>query len=626
MKTYTTTVGGEDVNVYVGPGFGPMPPVGILGLDVESTYLTDRGQFDPEFRIRTVQFATESEAWVFDLHDVEQFERARAILSDPSYSFCSHTNMDVLSTWVAFILDISERNVDTRALAIMADPDKDNDRDLKTLAGLYGMPELQQDDESLYEWMRARWVDAGGRKNAAKADIERDGWNALASLPVDELPDRFFIYAGKDAIVCRRLLPKLIPATQAPAELLRIEQWLAARCNRIQMRGLRVDENELNSLLAYARAQTGDAERIAKGITGVTLRSPKLQDWLADHGVEWADWPGAMTPAGKPSLAKENVKLIGDFPLDADGRTVFDALLQFRASLDLLNKCEGIAARIVDGRIHPLLNPVGATTTARMSSSGPNLQNMSKTDRRMRGMFLPDPGHELWTIDFDQVELRVVAGLAREDKMIDTILAGGDLHQLTVDLLAEMGVEITRQVGKMANFLIVYGGGPKALAEQANIPLDVAASVVYGMREKYPAINALTIYMSGKRDEVRTISNRRLPVTVNRKTGDIRSYANVNYLVQSSARDLLVDAWYRFEHDFGHDGIVWWPVHDELVLQVPADDPDRVGDIIADAERAMTFDFMGVPITASAVRLVDEQGVSRWMPGDVAEKIAKGKS
>ena len=625
METYTTTVGGQDVLVHVGPDFGPMPAPGVLGLDVESTYLTDRAQFDPAFKVRTVQFATEQEAWVLDVTDPAQRATAAGILTDTAFSFCSHTNMDVLSVLAEFGIDIADRNIDTRALAIMADPDKDNDRDLKTLGTLYGMDELRQDDESLYAWMQARWVDAGGRKNAAKAHIEQVGWDALASLPVDELPDRFFIYAGKDAIVCRRLLPLLIPATQAPAELLRIEQWLAATCNRIQARGLRVDENELNSLLPYARAETGDAERVAKEITGgITLRSPKLQGWFGEHGVEWDDWTGALTPKGTPSLAKENVKLIGDFPLDEQGRAVFDALIKFRRSLDLLNKCEGISARIVDGRIHPLLNPVGATTTARMSSSGPNLQNMSKTDRRMRGMFLPDPGHELWTIDFDQVELRVVAGLAREEKMIETILAGGDLHQLTVDELAAMGVTISRQVGKMANFLIVYGGGPKALAEQAGIPLDIAAEVVYGIRERYPAINALTIYMSGMKDEVRTISGRRLPVTVNRKTGDVRSYANVNYLVQSSARELLVDAWHRFAVDFGHDGVVWWPVHDELVLQVPTG--EQAAQIIADAERAMTLDFMGVPITASAVRLVDEQGVSRWMPGDVAEKIAKGKS
>jgi DNA polymerase-1 len=616
MTTYTTAVGGDAVHVYAGDDdeitIGGPPPVGVLGLDVESTYLTDRAQFDPEFRVRTVQFATDREAWVYDINDPAQRATARAILMNPAYSFASHTNMDVLSVFVTFGIDISDRNIDTRALAIMADPDKDNDRDLKTLAGLYGMGELKDDDDELYAWMLDGWVLNGGRKNAARSAIEEWGWNRLATMHADDLPERFFVYAGKDAIVCCRLLPALIPATQAPVELLRIEQWLAGQANRIQMRGLRVDTDELSLLLEQARVTTRVAEAHAK-------------DWFAEHGVDWDEWEGARTPKGAPSLAKDNAKLIGDYPLDADGRAVFDDLMTFRGSLDLLNKCEGISARIVDERIHPLLNPVGATTTARMSSSGPNLQNMSKRDRRMRGMFLPDPGHELWTIDFDQVELRVVAGLAREQKMIDTILAGGDLHQLTVDELAQMGVTITRQVGKMANFLIVYGGGGKALAEQASIPLDVATEVVYGIRERYPAINALSQYMGMRRDEVRTISGRRLPVTrvkgSSARAGDLRTYANVNYLVQSSARELLVDAWHRFAVDFGHDGVVWWPVHDELVLHVPVDGAEQ---IIADAERAMTMDFMGVPITASAIKLVDEQGVSRWMPGDIAEKIAKG--
>jgi DNA polymerase-1 len=160
----------------------------------------------------------------------------------------------------------------------------------------------------------------------------------------------------------------------------------------------------------------------------------------------------------------------------------------------------------------------------------------------------------------------------------------------------------------------------KALHDQTGIPIDEAYAIVNAWRDRYTGIQALAQYMALRRDEVRTISHRRLPVTTNRKTGDLRAYANINYLVQSSARELLVDAWQRL--DGRHAGVVWWPIHDELVLQVPTGDLDRV---LPDAEEAMTLDFMGVPITATAVPLIDEHGVSRWMSGDHAEKIAREK-
>jgi DNA polymerase I-like protein with 3'-5' exonuclease and polymerase domains len=122
--------------------------------------------------------------------------------------------------------------------------------------------------------------------------------------------------------------------------------------------------------------------------------------------------------------------------------------------------------------------------------------------------------------------------------------------------------------------------------------------------------------MGMQKGEIRTISNRRLPVTVNKKTGQDRAYANINYLVQSSARELLVDAWMLLDRKF--PGVVWWPIHDELVLQAPL---DLLDEVMAYAEKTMSFDFMGVPIRGDAIKLIDENGDFRWMPADVAERI-----
>jgi hypothetical protein len=284
------------------------------------------------------------------------------------------------------------------------------------------------------------------------------GWLAVTAILVlrrtrqqrHDDPD-YLTYAGLDAIACRRLADLLVPLTQAPASLLRIETWLAAQANRIQLRGMRVDRDALDTLTAEARRETSQAEQTIKEVTGgVPARSPKLHEWLAGHGVDWEAWPGARTDTGKPSLAKDNVKLLLGYPLDQAARTVVDQLIRFKAHQDALNKTTGVHDHLTaDGRVHPVLHTLGAVT-ARMSSSGPNFQNFSKRDPRMRGMFLPEPDHVLLTADFDQIELRVVAALARETKMIDVILAGGDLHQLTAD-----EIDIPRDLAKMTNFLCV---------------------------------------------------------------------------------------------------------------------------------------------------------------------------
>lgn len=617
MRTFDVKIGSHPATVvapqpghFLGGLFNAcFPPGALYGLDCESSYMGDLGQWAPDFRLRLIQFATPECAWVLNLDDPAQKAAAVELLEDPTVQFCSHTNMDVLSVRAVLGVDIADRNLDTRMLAQMAAPDdRKGTLDLKTLTTTHLGPELKEADDLLYAHFVELWVAQGGRKGAAKSEIERHGWSAVD--PDNEL---YLVYAGLDAIACRRLVEVQAPMTGAPVPLLKMECWLAAQANKIQARGMRVDPKALDELHGEAFRETTAAETTIAEITGLKARSPKLHDWLGEHGVDWDSWEGARTDTGTPSLAKQNVKLLESYPLDEDGQVVVRELIRLKAHLDALNKTNGIRSHLgADGRLHPALNTLGAVT-GRMSSSGPNFQNFSKSDARTRGLFIPEPGHVLVTADFDQIELRVVAALAREDKMIDTILADGDLHQLTAD---EIGID--RSTAKMVNFLIVYGGGGNALHEQANIPLDDAKRIVYTFRDRYPAINALSRQLSQHRDAVRTISNRRIPVTAN-KRGDLRTFANINYVVQSSARELLVDAWYRFATEFGRADLVWFPVHDELILQVPEGQVDQVVD---EVQRCMRFDFMGVPISASAVVLLDEDGTSRWMTSKRAEQIA----
>jgi hypothetical protein len=504
VRTFPASLGADQVTIYA-PIVGEFPAAefrnhfprgGLYGLDVEGTWMGPRKQFDPAFEVRLIQFATEDDAWVLNLDDPRQHQSAVGLLADPSVQFCSHTNMDVLSVFARLGVDVTGRNVDTRLLAKMVDPDGLDKRDLKTLTSKYLGPQLAALDARLDEEFLRLWLDAGGPRNASKAkgadeddtadsDVARYGWSAI-----DADNEVYLTYAGLDAIACRRLVPILAPLTGAPVELLRLETWLAGQANRIQIRGMRIDPDVLDTLQTEAEAAAADVrarltdlvtshppagcrvwggwpalKRAAglsplspmlrphrlnrKGPDGKSIRNrhgkgylsePCCDGWLAEHGVDWSTWGergGAYTNSGAPSLEKNNIDLLDGYPLDAVGRAAVDELKRYRRFHDVLNKTKGIRAGVdPNGRVHPVLHTIG-TVTGRMSSVAPNFQNFSKKNPLLRGMFIPEPGHTLITADFDQIELRVVAALAREQKMIDTILAGGDLHQLTAD---EIGI------------------------------------------------------------------------------------------------------------------------------------------------------------------------------------------
>ena len=404
MPTFTLTLGAEPVAV-VAPepgGFDPMafraafPAGGLYGLDVETTYMDDLAQFGPEFRVRLVQFATVDTAWVLRIDDDEQRVAAVELLSDTGVSFCSHTPMDVLAVATRLGVDITGRNLDTRMLASLAFPGERVRHGLKTLATAHLGPELAAADDDLYDEFLGLWP---GKRNAARSAVEANGWTAVpAGSPA------YLKYAGLDAIACRRLARILTAVTEAPPQLLRVETWLAAQAARIQARGMLVDRGRLDALLEEATRETDEArEAVVEATGGIGPQSPRLLDWLHEHGADWSSWAGAWTKSGNPSLThkNDNLRRVFDYPLDEAGVLVAEQLLRFKAHLDSMNKGRGVLSHLdPGGRVHPGLNTVGAVT-GRMSSAGPNFQNFSKRDPRHRGLFVPEPGCVLVAIDFD---------------------------------------------------------------------------------------------------------------------------------------------------------------------------------------------------------------------------------
>ena len=227
------------------------------------------------------------------------------------------------------------------------------------------------------------------------------------------------------------------------------------------------------------------------------------------------------------------------------------------------------------GRCHPSINPLRART-ARMSITGIPAQTLPAGDWMIRRCFISDPGQVMTSVDYQAQELRVLAALSGDKVMQAAFKNGDDLHQITA---SASGVD--RKIGKMVNFAYVYGSGPRNIAEQAGVDVDTAKRVIKGFEASYPKVKELS--QSLQREARRTGSvttpfGRVLPVDEN------RAYSALNYMVQSTSRDITAQGLLRL-HAAGFTPYMRLPIHDEVLLSIPVDKAQagakRIGELMA---------------------------------------------
>jgi DNA polymerase I len=583
----------------------------LWGLDVESTGLTPRSVWDPAWGLRKVQLAPQDDVcYVIDIDDVAGVEWARSVLADPANVFVAHGQLDPIALRKALNVNIFGRVIDTQALTLMCAPDdRLGQGGLKPIADKYGHHDLVAAETELnnvfIELYRA--AHPGKRVTAATAAVKSYGFS---HVPSDH--PAYIRYAGLDAMTVRALLPHLIKDSRAPRSLLRMERWLTEQALGIAWRGQRVDVAALESMERAVNSQADKLTDIVAEATG-GLRPGQFKavgQWLQESGMDLTGHP--RTDKGALSFAKDNLHLLGEYPCNDTVARVRDAFIAYSGLTDQLRRTAEIRKCMgADGRVHSTLNTVGAVT-GRMTASGLNMQNFSKKDSQMRRLFIPDEGHSFISCDFAQVEARVTAAIAGCKDMLRVIAEGGDLHQLTADK-----AQCSRQKAKTLNFQVLYGVGVNKLSGFLGCSAPEAKEYLNNYWKGYPEIAQLNCKLK-ELNEVYTYSGRRVP-TGSDVSGRLKVHANLNYLIQGTARELLVGAWRRFATTPDRAGMLWFPIHDELVLQVPN---DRVEEILLEVQSAMKFNFFGVAIDASADVLVDTDGSSRWMAGDDAVAVA----
>lgn len=249
-----------------------------------------------------------------------------------------------------------------------------------------------------------------------------------------------------------------------------------------------------------------------------------------------------------------------------------------------------------DGRIRTTYN-LDLTSTGRLSSSNPNLQNIpirTPSGARIRETFIAPHGKKLISADYSQVELRIFAHLSGDKKMIDAFEKGDDIHTRTASEIFDVAMELVtlsqRAQAKAVNFGIIYGKTPYGLARELNITQAVASKIISRYFERYKGVAKVREDLIKKARTTgysETIFGRRryLP-DINTKHVARRNFAErnaINAPIQGSAADIMKLALSKVWESLGKkypDSKIIMHVHDELVVEAPQKDASKVAELI----------------------------------------------
>jgi DNA polymerase-1 len=263
-----------------------------------------------------------------------------------------------------------------------------------------------------------------------------------------------------------------------------------------------------------------------------------------------------------------------------------------------------------DGRLHTSFNQMGAAT-GRLSSSNPNLQNIpvrSELGRKIRAAFIPRPGWRFLAADYSQVELRIVAHLSGDERLIESFAAGEDVHRRTaaevLGLSMESVTSAQRERAKAVNFGIVYGQTPFGLAQQLGITPEEAAEFIARYFERYRGVQdyiASLLSEARQTGVTRTVFGRlRQHPEINSSNGMRRSMAErtaINSPIQGTAADVIKLAMIRIDEELRRQGMrtrMTLQVHDELIFEVPEGETG-VGDMVREVMQGVVQ--FRVPLT-----------------------------
>ena len=426
-------------------------------------------------------------------------------------------------------------------------------------------------------------------------------------------------YAAADAETTLRLMPLLeVELKRAPKLwdlFVNIEVPLIPVLADMEMAGIALDKDFFATFSLELNERMAKLEKQVYAAVGKTFNLNSTQQ-LSDvlFGTLRLSPPdkGRKTSSGHFSTAAGVLdEMSGQHP-------VVDMILEYRELSKLKSTyVDALPMQIhpEDGRVHTSFSQT-ATVTGRLSSSDPNLQNIpTRTDlgRRVRRGFVADPGNVLVSLDYSQIELRIVAHMAGDEAMLNAFRAGQDIHATTAAAIYWVPLKaVTKEMrrhSKAINFGLIYGMSAFGLTRSTELTLSESQDFVKAYFKQFPGVK---IYLDGIRKEaartgyVETMLGRRryfpnLKSGLNQAMKNREEREAINATIQGTAADIMKIAMIKIPPALAQAGLhgkMLLQVHDELVVECPLTELSGVVGVVRDImENAYR---MGIPLTTEA--------------------------
>ena len=373
-----------------------------------------------------------------------------------------------------------------------------------------------------------------------------------------------------------------------------IEMPLVFSLAKMEKNGIGIDANRLHE---YSLELLAGIDKIEKEIYQETgeqfnINSPKqLGEVLFEKlGLKG----GKKTKTGYSTAADVLEKLAPEYP-------VVNKILEYR-QLTKLNStyAQGLSSYIEsDGRIHGTFNQT-VTATGRISSTEPNLQNIpirTSLGSKIRDVFVPNKGYSFVDADYSQIELRVLASMAEDEKLIESYKSGKDIHAITASQVFGVPLDkVTpnlRRNAKAVNFGVVYGISAFGLSEDLSISRNEAKDYINNYFKTYPKVKEFLdrqVKDAKEKGFVKTLYSRIRPIPEIKSSNFMqRAFGDriaMNSPIQGSAADIMKLAMLKVDkalEESDYDARIVLQVHDELLVEVADKDREAVRLLVEDS-------------------------------------------
>ena len=404
----------------------------------------------------------------------------------------------------------------------------------------------------------------------------------MADVPVAKVAE----YSAEDADVTWQLRAALEPLLKEKGQervFYEVESPLIPVLVDMEFEGIKVDAGALAEFATQLSKEMDESEKAVYRLAGTTfnLNSPRQLGQILFDILKIGDAP-KKTKTGQYATDEQTLAAL------AADHEIVQRLLEYRTASKLKSTYADALPEAIwpkTGRVHTTYNQV-MTTTGRLSSQNPNLQNIPiRTERgqEIRKAFVPRSGeYRLLSADYSQIELRIIAALSREQAMLEAFKAGVDVHTATAarvfGVFPDLVTPEMRRKAKMVNFGIIYGISAFGLSQRLGIPRKEAADIIDQYFRQFPGIRRYmdeTTEFARKHGFVETVTGRR------RYIRDIRSANNtirgaaernaINAPIQGTAADMIKLAMISIHRELARRKLktrMLLQVHDELVFDL----------------------------------------------------------